>query len=87
MKYSLAKVLWEALEPHYLSIYDDSSAHLKHKGVSATKDTHFHIVIVSKSFSGHSLVDRHKMVYKLCESFFSDGMHALKLKLLSEKEW
>ena len=82
MKYSLAKVLWEALEPHYLRIYDDSSAHLKHKGVSSVKDTHFHIVIVSKSFAGHSLVDRHKMVYKLCESFFLDGSYILLINII-----
>ena len=87
MKFKLATKVLEMFDPVYFKIYDDSHSHSGHHDISVAKDTHFHIVIVSARFTGHKLVDRHKMVYKLCESFFSDGMHALKLKLLSEKEW
>ena len=87
MKYALIQNLSEEFKPFFLSVRDNSHLHAGHKGVDSNENTHFEVCIVSDAFAGQSLVNRHRMVNKSCASFFSNGMHALNLKLLTLKEW
>ena len=45
---------------------------------------HYSAIVKSKSFSGKSRVEQHKMVYDAFEGKMGTVLHALKLKTISE---
>ena len=45
---------------------------------------HYSAIVKSKSFSGKSRVEQHKMVYDAFEGKMGTELHALKLKTISE---
>ena len=45
---------------------------------------HYSAIVKSKSFSGKSRVQQHKMVYDAFEGKMGTELHALKLKTISE---
>ena len=78
--------LTEALDPHELSVVDESARHAGHAGVRAGPGhaphgggTHYRVRIVSAKFAGLSRVARHRLVYDLLPAEFADGLHALAL--------
>ena len=40
---------------------------------------HFEITVRSKVFAGKSLIDQHKMVFKILDAEMKDRIHAVKL--------
>ena len=48
---------------------------------------HFSVMVVSDSFKGMALIDRHKLVYKSLNQFLSKEIHALQLKTLTNEEF
>jgi len=53
--------------------------------MTGTSD-HFEAVVVSPSFVGVSLLQRHQMVYKALGDAMSGPIHALKLKTLTPEQ-
>ena len=51
------------------------------------QSNHFSIFILSKQFESMSLVERHKMIYKIFEKELTQKIHALQIKALTYKEW
>jgi len=45
---------------------------------------HYSATVISKSFSGKTRVEQHKMVYDAFNGKMGSDLHALKLKTLSE---
>ena len=45
---------------------------------------HFSAIVISKSFSGKSRVEQHKMVYDALQGRMGNELHALKLKTTTE---
>ena len=45
---------------------------------------HFSATVISKSFSGKTRVEQHKMVYDAFNGKMGSDLHALKLKTVSE---
>ena len=45
---------------------------------------HYSATVISKSFSGKTRVEQHKMVYDAFSGKMGSDLHALKLKTLSE---
>ena len=45
---------------------------------------HYSAIVKSKSFSGKTRVEQHKMVYDACDGKMGSELHALKLKTISE---
>lgn len=72
-----------SLNPSVLIIENES--HLHHLGKGA--NTHFKLIVVSKSFNNKSRVLRHQMVYQLLSEQIKQEIHALSLKLFTPKEW
>ncbi|KAI9137819.1 bola protein, partial [Paraphysoderma sedebokerense] len=73
--------LTQQLNPVSLEIIDDSHKHAGHaamKGLNK-KETHFRVNIVSDSFSGKPLIQRHRLVYDILAQEIQDGVHALQL--------
>jgi stress-induced morphogen len=77
---------------HY-EIINDSSSHNVPKG----SETHFKVILVSNSFKGMLLVQRHRLVYSLCKDLMRSGspedqtnyhkIHALSIIAKTEEEW
>lgn len=71
------------LQPTYLEVINDSALHEGHLGDTAPREeTHFTIKIAAKNFAGRNLLGKHQMVNKLLEDEFSQGLHALSIKIL-----
>tara|TARA_Y100001970_G_scaffold217604_1_gene266585 strand:- start:217 stop:447 length:231 start_codon:yes stop_codon:yes gene_type:complete len=45
---------------------------------------HFSATVISKSFSGKTRVEQHKMVYDSLKGRMGNELHALKLKTITE---
>ena len=80
----------DALKPSTLEIYNDSSKHAHHVAMqdSASKETHFRLIITSEAFKSKMQPARHRMVYALLEEELKKegGIHALQLKTRTREE-
>ena len=83
MKYSdrIEKKLKEKFFPSYLKVVDESQLHEGHSGARPEGETHFKVIMASKSFEGLSRVDRQRAVYKVLRSELAERVHALSLVL------
>ena len=45
---------------------------------------HYSATVISKSFSGKTRVEQHKMVYQALKGRMGNELHALKLKTITE---
>ncbi|GBQ26785.1 stress response and cell division protein BolA [Acetobacter estunensis NRIC 0472] len=84
-------VLEEKLSPTLIELVDDSHRHAGHldrpRGPQAgTTETHLQLVVVSDAFEGLSRVARSRLVHKLLDAEFGDGLHALALTLKTPAE-
>lgn len=85
---SIEKQLREAFAPVYLEVQDDSAQHAGHAGARPEGGTHFSVSIVSATFSGKSLMERHRMVYKTLKPLMKEAeIHALGIRTWTEEEW
>ena len=66
-----------ALAPDWLEIVDDSAAHAGHAG--AREGGHFTVGIVSTAFTGKTLIQRHRLVYKAVADLMHGEIHALSI--------
>ena len=48
---------------------------------------HFSIFVISDKFLNMSLIDRHKLIYKLFEKELTNEIHALQIKTHTKGEW
>jgi len=48
---------------------------------------HFSAVVISDTFSGKSLLQRHQLVYASVSDVLTGELHALQLKTYTIKEW
>ncbi|KXG51801.1 BolA protein [Penicillium griseofulvum] len=79
-----------AFTPAKLEIRNDSHLHAHHAAMegSVSKETHFHVTIVSDSFESKMQPARHRMVYALFKEEMAreGGIHALQLKTKTPAE-
>ena len=50
-------------------------------------NNHFSIFLISDKFLNMSLIDRHKLIYKLFEKELTNEIHALQIKTYTKDEW
>ena len=67
-----------------VDIIDESYKHANHK--KDTKGGHFKLRIVSNIFNTLSLIERHRMIYKILDSMMKVEIHALSIKALTIEE-
>ena len=77
--------LEQNLDVHHFEIKDFTGRHLTHE----LHEGGFHLeaVIVSDSFDGLSLIDRHKIVYEAMGELMKHEIHALSMKTHTKSEW
>lgn len=77
--------LTDALTPELLEIADNSQAHAGHAGAQSGGG-HYHVRIVSDSFAGKSLVQRHQLIYKALGDLMKHEIHALGIEAFTTTE-
>ncbi len=76
-------ILVDALAPVELLIDNESNRHKVPPG----SESHFKVVVVSESFSGETLLQRHRRVNGLLAELLSGPIHALGLHTHTPEEW
>jgi len=82
----IEETLRAAFAPQHFSIEDDSAKHAGHAG-ARSGGGHFRVFIVSDSFRGKSLVQRHQAVYAALGTAMQTDIHALAIRALTPEEW
>ena len=77
--------LEQNLDVHHFEIKDFTDRHLTHELHKG--GFHLEAVIVSDSFDGLSLIDRHKKVYEAMGELMKHEIHALSMKTHTKSEW
>lgn len=67
-----------AFAPLEIEITDDSHLHEGHAGAKSGKG-HFSVKIVSNSFVGTRMIDRHRMVFEALGDMMRTDIHALSV--------
>ena len=79
----IKQMLQEYFNVHTIQIEDESS---KHKGHSQSTGGHFKLNIISNDFLNKTLIERHRMIYKVLEPMMKKEIHALSIQARTEKE-
>lgn len=66
-----------ALAPEQLEITDNSAAHAGHAG--AREGGHFSLCIVSSTFTGKTLIQRHRLIHAAVADLMRREIHALSI--------
>lgn len=74
-----------ALSPESVQIVDESSKHTGHEG-ARSGGGHYHVIIVSRQFSGKPVMARHRMVYAALADLMQKEIHALSIKACTPDE-
>ena len=81
----ITRLLTEAFEPENLGVEDESHLHEGHVGAQDGRG-HFRVLIVSGKFSDKTLLQRHRMVYKVLGELMRTDIHALAIDAWSPEE-
>jgi BolA protein len=80
----IEKKLQESFSPLHLEVIDESHNHSVPEGA----ESHFKVVLVSDSFAGEKLIQRHRRVNQvLAEELSEGGVHALALHTMTPEDW
>jgi BolA protein len=82
---SIRDTLSNQFSPTEIEIIDDSHEHVGHAGARAGGG-HFTVRLVSNLFTGKSLIERHRMIYKSLEQQMKTDIHALSIQAYTESE-
>jgi len=77
--------LTAAFAPEQLDIIDESHLHAGHPG-ARSGGGHFVATIVSESFEGKNMLQRHRMVYDALGDAMQTDIHALSIKAHTPQE-
>jgi len=78
----IEKTLSNVFKPHFLKVINESYKHSVPKG----SESHFQVVIVSDSFNGQKLIQRHRSVNGALKEQIKI-IHALAIQAKTSDEW
>ena len=81
----IEKRLHEQLDIDQMDIKDDTGRHIHHKNFDG--GAHLSAVIISSSFEGLNLIERHKKVYNALHDMIKREIHAFSMKTYTLEEW
>ncbi len=73
----------EALAPTHVDLENESHMH----NVPEGSESHWRLLVVSETFEGKRLVQRHQAVYLALNQELAGGIHALTMETLTPAEW
>lgn len=74
----------QAFNPEHIEVINESHLHKGHAGDDGTGETHYKLMIVSKTFKGKSRVERQKEIHKVLAHELSTQIHALSITAKEE---
>ena len=83
VKKSIESKLTSLLAPNYLEIINESYMH----SVPKDSETHFKVIIVSDTFKGLSILEKHRKVQECLGEELKTGVHALSIVAKTQEEW
>lgn len=83
VKHTIEQKLTDALELAHLEVVNESNNH----NVPANSETHFKVSLVSTTFEGKKLLERHRIVNQLLADELAGPVHALSMHTYTEAEW
>jgi len=75
----------EAFKPESLGVDDEGHLHEGHEGAKDGRG-HFRVLIIADAFSGKSMIERHRMVYRVMDEMMRLDIHALAIDAWSPEE-
>ena len=79
----IEQLMRERFAPLHLEVDDESHMH----NVPAGSESHFRVVVVSETFAGKALLQRHRAVNAALAAQLAGGVHALALHTMTPEEW
>ncbi|MEE4361369.1 MAG: BolA/IbaG family iron-sulfur metabolism protein [Pseudomonadales bacterium] len=83
MQQTIEAKLLEAFTPAYLDVVNESGNH----SVPPGSESHFKVTLVSGTFAGQRLIERHRSVNAVLAEELAGVIHALALHTLTPEEW
>lgn len=78
----IREALIAELAPDEIDVIDESHKHIGHAGARSGLG-HFAVVIRSARFAGHSLLERHRLVYDALGDMMRTDIHAVSIRALA----
>ncbi len=78
----IREALITELAPDEIDVIDESHKHIGHAGARSGLG-HFAVVIRSARFTGHSLLERHRLVYDALGDMMRTDIHAVSIRALA----
>ena len=76
----IEKTLRECFRPDLLEVFDESEMHRGHTGFKEGTQTHFKVIISSKTFEEMSRISKERAIHKALGSSIMQNIHALSIK-------
>lgn len=80
---TIASKLESSFSPNHVEVINESFMHNVPRG----SETHFKVVVVSESFGGKSLVERHRSIMDCLGEELKSGVHALSIVAKTPAQW
>ena len=72
------------IEEKITSTLDDSKVFIQ--DMTGTND-HFNLIVISDAFKDLSLIEKHRLIYKILNGMVTQEIHALQIKTLTWEQW
>ena len=91
VKETIREKLAKTFAPSSLTVENESAKHASHAGARdhlghATGESHFRVMVVSETFQGKSLVERHRLINTALKDELAGPVHALAIRALTPAE-
>jgi BolA protein len=80
-------IIESTFAPTHLEVINQSDNHIGHAGHDGSGESHFKLMVVSPLFEDVSRIDRSRQVNQALEPVFTNGLHALSMKLVAPSEY
>jgi BolA protein len=84
-KKEITRLLAEAFDPETLGVEDESYLHEGHAGAKDGRG-HFRVLIIAEVFEGKTMIERHRMIYRVLDDMMRLDIHALAIDVWSPDE-
>ena len=72
------------IEQKITSTLNDSKVFIQ--DMTGTND-HFNLIVISDAFRDLSLIEQHRLIYKILNGMVAQEIHALQIKTLTWEQW
>ena len=72
------------IEQKITSTLNDSKVFIQ--DMTGTND-HFNLIVISDAFKDLSLIEQHRLIYKILNGMVAKEIHALQIKTLTWEQW